>query len=135
MRPNPPIFGWLSLLNLLFCNSHLTLRSFTLDQKVQSQAYVNRFFDEYRHCTVFAQMFELITPAWFAGLRPIDLPAALLWGEQERLLHVDQVRDYQALLPNSLVRIVPGWRHFPMIEQPEAYAGEIVALARELVDN
>jgi pimeloyl-ACP methyl ester carboxylesterase len=98
-------------------------------------AYVNRFFDEYRHCTVFAQMFDLITPGWFAALRPVDLPAALLWGEQERLLHVDQVRDYQALLPNSLVRTVPGWRHFPMIEQPEAYAGEIVVLARELVDN
>lgn len=98
-------------------------------------AYLNRFFDEYRHCTVFAQMFELITPAWFAALHPIDLPTALLWGEQERLLHVDHLRDYQALLPNSLVRTIPGWRHFPMIEQPEAYTREIVALARELVDN
>ena len=62
-------------------------------------AYLDRFFEEYRQCSVFSQMFDLITPAWFQGLRPTELPSALLWGEAERLLSVDQVDDYRALLP------------------------------------
>ena len=78
-------------------------------------------------------MFDLITPTWFRGLRPTTLPAGLLWGQAERLLAVDQVRDYQALLPVAVTRSVPGWGHFPMIEQPESYAAEIAALARAIV--
>jgi pimeloyl-ACP methyl ester carboxylesterase len=97
------------------------------------RAYLDRFFDEYGACSVFSQMFDLITTTWFRGLRPIDLPAALLWGEAERLLAVDQVRDYQALLPRATVRRVPGWGHFPMIERPDQYAAEIAALARTLI--
>ena len=96
-------------------------------------AYLDRFFDEYRHCSVFSQMFDLITPTWFRGLRPTTLPSALLWGEAERLLAVDQVRDYQVLLPGAVTQSVPGWGHFPMIERPDQYAAEIAALARTLV--
>lgn len=96
-------------------------------------AYLDRFFDEYRHCSVFSQMFDLISPTWFRGLRPTVMPSALLWGEAERLLAVDQVREYQVLLPGAIVRSVPGWGHFPMIEQPQQYAAEISALARTLV--
>ncbi len=95
-------------------------------------SYLDRFFDEYRLCSVFARMFDLITPSWFQSLRPTTLPAALLWGEAERLLSVDQLDDYRALLPGALVRRVPGWGHFPMIEQPGPYATEIATLARAL---
>jgi len=96
------------------------------------QGYLDRFFEEYRQCSVFSQMFDLITPAWFRGLRPIDLPSALLWGEAERLLAVEHLNDYRAILPRATIRRVPGWGHFPMIEQPDAYAAEIAALARTL---
>jgi pimeloyl-ACP methyl ester carboxylesterase len=95
--------------------------------------YLDRFFEEYGQCSVFSQMFDLITPAWFRGLQPSELPAALLWGESERLLTVDQLDDYRALLPRALTRRVPGWGHFPMIERPAEYAAEIAALARSLV--
>lgn len=96
---------------------------------------VTRFFDEYRQCSVFGQMFDLITADWFASLRPVDLPAALLWGERERVLSVDQLEDYKALLPNHVVRTVPEWDHFPMLEQPEDYARVVVDLARQLVGS
>ena len=96
-------------------------------------AYLDRFFEEYRACTVFSQMFDLVTPAWFNGLRPTMLPSALLWGEAERLLAVDQITDYRRLLPRAIVRRVPGWGHFPMIERPAEYAGEVSTLARSLV--
>src|SRR5688500_10896469 len=89
-------------------------------------------FEEYRRCSVFSQMFDLITPTWFQALRPTELPSALLWGEAERLLAVEQIDDYRALLPRATVRRVPGWGHFPMIERPDEYASEIASLARSL---
>lgn len=96
-------------------------------------AYLDRFFEEYRTCSVFSQMFDLISPTWFRSLRPVDLPSGLLWGEDERLLTVDQIDDYRRLLPQAIVRRVPGWGHFPMVDRPESYAAEIAALARDVV--
>ncbi|MEM6530760.1 MAG: alpha/beta fold hydrolase, partial [Chloroflexota bacterium] len=84
--------------------------------------YVNRFFDEYRRCEVFGQMFEIITAEWFATLKPVNVPAVLLWGEREKILTVDQLEDYKALLPNHQVHIEPEWDHFPMVETPEQFA-------------
>ncbi len=94
--------------------------------------YLERFFAEYRACSVFSQMFGLITPAWFASLRAVSVRAALLWGERERVLMVDQLDAFRPLLPGCLVSLPGGWDHFPMIEDPEAYAREISALARKL---
>jgi pimeloyl-ACP methyl ester carboxylesterase len=94
--------------------------------------YTNRFFAEYRACSVFAQMFELVTPDWFASLRPVPVKAALLWGERERVLTVDQLEAFRALLPGCFVSLPGRWDHFPMIEEPEAYAREVSALARKL---
>lgn len=96
--------------------------------------YLNQFFDEYRQCSVFGQMFDIITQSWFESLQPVDVPTVLLWGERERVLTVDQLDDYRQLLPNCTTRIVPDWDHFPMIEQPAEYSDEVVRLARMLVN-
>ncbi len=96
-------------------------------------AYLDQFFTEYRRCAVFGQMFDLITAEWFDSLRPCEVRAGLLWGARERVLKVGQVVDYQALLPRHVLRIVPDWDHFPMIEQPSDYAAEVSALARHVL--
>jgi pimeloyl-ACP methyl ester carboxylesterase len=95
--------------------------------------YVNRFFDEYRRCEVFGQMFEIITAEWFASLEPAQVPAVLLWGEREKILSVDQLDDYKALLPNHMVHIEPEWDHFPMVENPQQFAQVAAKLATELL--
>lgn len=97
--------------------------------------YLKRFFDEYRRCEAFAQMFDIINDAWFQSLRPSTLPAVLLWGEKERVLTPDQAKDYQMLLPNSTIKLVANWNHFPMIEQPEDFAQQILTLSRELIQQ
>jgi len=104
-----------------------------VDHTLIPSDYLNRFFDEYRRSTAFAQMFDLITAAWYDNLRPVDTPAALLWGVDERVLSADHIEDYQQLLPNSTVRVVEGWDHFPMIEQPQAYTHEVIQLAQQVV--
>lgn len=95
--------------------------------------YLQQFFSAYRHCAAFGQMFDLITAEWFKGLRPSSVPAGLLWGGRERVLSVEHVEDYKALLPRHVVRIVPEWDHFPMIEQPAQYAAEVSALAQRVL--
>ncbi len=96
------------------------------------RAYLDRFFEEYRHCSVFGQMFELITADWFAGLAPVDVPAVLLWGEAERVLRVEQAEAFRRILPRSRIERVARWDHFPMVEQPRAYAAALDRLARAL---
>ncbi|MFQ3581986.1 MAG: alpha/beta hydrolase [Chloracidobacterium sp.] len=93
----------------------------------------NRFFAEYGACEAFGQMFELITAEWFAALEPITIPAILLWGARERVLTLDQAADFRAKLPAATIEIVSDWDHFPMLEQPEAYARKLMALSARLL--
>ncbi len=96
-------------------------------------AYLAQFFEEYRACSVFADMFDLIVPGWFAGLHPVDVPAVVLWGGRDRVLSADQAGAFVPLLRTATVRIEPGWDHFPMIEQPADYAATVAELATGLV--
>jgi pimeloyl-ACP methyl ester carboxylesterase len=95
-------------------------------------SYLERFFEEYRSCAVFGSMFDLLTAEWFRGLKPIDAKTALLWGERDSVLGVDQAAAFRPLLPGALVSFPGRWGHFPMIDAPEAYAREIAAIARRL---
>lgn len=94
---------------------------------------LDTFFDEYRHCQAFGQMFEIISPAWFEALEPVHtVPTVVLWGEHDRVLRSGQADVILAKVPGAEVVVQPGWDHFPMIEQPEEYADAIIAIARRL---
>lgn len=94
--------------------------------------YVARFLDEYGRADSFSQMFDIITSDWWEGLHPVDLPAVMLWGSRDRVLGADQLADYRELLPRAATDVVPGWGHFPMVDDPETYATVIVEWARRL---
>ncbi len=95
--------------------------------------YVERFFEDYRRCEAFSQMFDLITARWFDSLEPRTTPAVLLWGGKERVLDAGQAEAFRRVLPGARVEIVPEWDHFPMIDAPREYARTIASLARTLV--
>jgi pimeloyl-ACP methyl ester carboxylesterase len=97
---------------------------------------LDRFFDEYRHCEAFGDMFDLIDRPWFDSVQPVTgVPAVLLWGEKDRVLRSGQSGEIRSKVPDAEVVIRDGWDHFPMIEQPEEYAREIVAIARRLASS
>lgn len=99
-------------------------------------ADLNRFFEGYRDCAAFGDMFELITPEWFEALPPVtEVPAVLLWGAQDRVLRSGQADAIRGKVPGAEVVVHDGWDHFPMIEQPEEYADAIVAIAAQLVPS
>jgi pimeloyl-ACP methyl ester carboxylesterase len=97
------------------------------------RAYLDRFFGEYRRCRPFAAMFDLITAPWFDALRPLDLPALLVWGSGDRVLDASQIDAFARVLPRAATVTVEGWDHFPMIEQPAEYAERITAMAASLL--
>jgi len=95
---------------------------------------LDTFFDEYRTCEAFGQMFEIITPAWFRQLPPVTgVPAVVVWGEHDRVLRSGQADVILDKVPGAEVIVQPGWDHFPMIEQPQEYTDVITAIARRLV--
>ncbi len=98
------------------------------------KADTDTFFEGYRDCAAFGQMFEIITVDWFESLSPVtDLPVVLLWGEHDRVLKSGQTAGIAAKTPTADKVIEPGWDHFPMLEQPEEYARVIATLATDLV--
>lgn len=97
--------------------------------------YLTQFFAEYRHCTAFAQMFDLITADWFNGLAPRDVPAVLLWGAREKVLKVEQMEAFLHLLPNASRVTVPDWDHFAMVDAPQAYMDKLTNLVGDLVQS
>lgn len=96
------------------------------------RATADAFLAAYGQCRAFGPLFRTIDAPWFASLEPREVPAVLLWGEGDGVLGADQAGDYRALLPRARVELVPGWTHWPMLEQPEDYAAVVARLAREL---
>ena len=100
-----------------------------------AEPHCTAFFEGYRTCEAFGLMFDIITAEWFEGLEPVtEVPTRLLWGSGDRVLDARHTGQFQSKAPNSEIEIIEGWDHFPMLEQPDAYAEAIARIALELVD-
>lgn len=55
-------------------------------------------------------------------LTELKTPTLILWGEQDRVLDVENARILARYLPNNELLILPGIGHLPMIEAPEKSA-------------
>ena len=57
------------------------------------------------------------------GVLPeIKTPTLILWGREDRLLSLDNVKRFQQELPNSRAVVLDGVGHVPMAEAPEESA-------------
>ncbi len=77
-------------------------------------------------------MFHQIDYPWFKKLMPIEVPATFLWGEKDWILKPNEINELKKLFPCHSKLIIPGWDHFPMIDQPESYAFEVTQIATDL---
>lgn len=57
----------------------------------------------------------------------LPIPTHVLWGAQDRVLHVGAVTVLSAVLPQVTHTILPGIGHLPMVEAPEATARDYLA--------
>lgn len=73
---------------------------------------------------IFAHIFQEVEAAKYAGgfghiFSKLLMPTLVVWGEQDRVLHVSGVEQFFDYIPNVDVEILPGIGHAPMIERPE----------------
>ena len=61
------------------------------------------------------------------GTAAVDIPALIVWGEKDRVLHPDGAAALQALLPKSKNIMMPNVGHCPMLEVPAQAAADYLA--------
>ena len=89
-----------------------------------------QFFLDYKTCAAFSLFFDLITPAWYQTVQE-QLQAEkfyFIWGDKERVVASHFLKYWQQDFPHSTFDVVPGWDHFPMLDQPKAFYDKIVGL-------
>lgn len=52
-------------------------------------------------------------------LGDIKAPTLVIWGEQDRLLHLENGKVFQRYIPGAKLLVLPGIGHMPMAEAPE----------------
>lgn len=72
----------------------------------------------------------LHNPQLKARLHRIDLPALVLWGEQDRIASRSYAGSFAGALPQGECWAIAGAGHFASVDQPAAFAGAIVDFAR-----
>jgi pimeloyl-ACP methyl ester carboxylesterase len=99
------------------------------------QPFIDRFFDEYRQCSVFSQMFTIINAEWWDSLKPVRTQTVLWWGSEESLLGADLAKLFTRVVPNSRTIVEQGWDHFPMVDTPQEYSTRLSQIAREVSNS
>jgi abhydrolase domain-containing protein 6 len=59
-------------------------------------------------------------------------PTLIVWGDQDRALHVSGAAVLHQLMPRSRVIIMPGLGHLPMVEAPKKAAEDYIAFRESL---
>ncbi len=55
-------------------------------------------------------------------LHRASMPTLLVWGERDGICPPQYARDFQALLPDARLEIIPAAAHLPQVEQPARLA-------------
>lgn len=57
-----------------------------------------------------------------AFLPYIEVPAAIIWGEQDQITPLQVAYEFAEYLPHAYIEVIPMCGHVPMLEQPRAFA-------------
>jgi pimeloyl-ACP methyl ester carboxylesterase len=74
---------------------------------------------------IFGELF--VNPVLLDERLPgLSIPALIVWGDDDRLLHVSGAARLKAMLPNAELRIMPCMGHCPMLERPRETAADFL---------
>jgi pimeloyl-ACP methyl ester carboxylesterase len=59
------------------------------------------------------------------------VPTLILWGTNDRVLHVSGAKILESVMPNAQVTIMEGIGHLPMIEKPGETAEIYMSFLRQ----
>lgn len=86
-----------------------------------------------RHFALEQRIFsQIAADSVEARITGLAVPALIVWGGQDRALHVGSAQVLQALMPRSQVIIMPAVGHLPMIERPRQSADDYLRFRASL---
>ena len=94
--------------------------------KVMAQERIRNFALEKR---IFKQIAEDSVEARISGNAT---PSLIVWGDQDRAIHVATAEVLHKLLPHSQVIVMPGIGHLPMLERPQQCAEDYLRFRSSL---
>lgn len=71
-------------------------------------------------------------PMLHKRLHRLTMPVFIAWGDEDRVLPVTQVREFQRLLPHAQVRTYPACGHLPQVEQQAAFTHDLLLFLRSV---
>jgi pimeloyl-ACP methyl ester carboxylesterase len=80
------------------------------------------------HCHIMRQLAE--APLLEQQYRELAVPALIVWGQQDRILHPSGAAALGALFRRSSTILMPGIGHLPMLEAPRRSARDYLAFRR-----
>lgn len=69
------------------------------------------------------------------GLRPLDLPALVVWGAHDPYIDVKYAEQQRQVFPRAEVRILPDSGHWPFADDPDAVGQWVVPFLRRQVQR
>jgi pimeloyl-ACP methyl ester carboxylesterase len=69
------------------------------------------------------------------ALRPLDLPALVVWGAHDPYVGVEFAEHQRQVFPHAEVKILPGSGHWPFADDPDAVAQVVVPFLRRQLQH
>src|SRR4051812_2147691 len=101
--------------------------------------YVDQLYDYYDRATRCAilryyrsssQNFSTIGPEQAAALRPLDLPALVIWGGQDQYIPAMHAEDQKQAFPHARIEVLEDSGHWPHIDNAARVRGLAVGFLR-----
>jgi pimeloyl-ACP methyl ester carboxylesterase len=73
----------------------------------------------------------LFDPELAKWLHRITSPTHIVWGEQDRIFPVAYAQEFNRLIPNSRVTLIPRCGHLPHVEQPAALLDAMIRFVED----
>jgi len=83
-------------------------------ERIQNQALERRVFE------------QIATDSLTQQVQGLPTPTLIVWGDEDRLLHVGTAELLHRLLPQSQVIVMPHIGHMPMVERPQQSAEDYI---------
>ncbi|MGB4344605.1 MAG: alpha/beta fold hydrolase [Moraxellaceae bacterium] len=79
-------------------------------QEVVSRRHVNEH--------MFRQLLQHVPAPELPAFSAVTVPAFILWGIEDRVLHVSCAETFRELIPHARMKLLSGVGHLPMVERP-----------------
>ena len=121
-KPNPlvaeSIEDYERLLDFVFVKRPFiprAIKKYLIQEAIEHQSLNRKIFKQLRS--------SVDDPPLETMLKNLPVPTLIVWGEQDRVLHVSGAKILEAVMPNAKTEIMDAVGHLPMIEKPEETAG------------